>query len=417
MLFTVGIPIGLSFYALQQVMVIIDCRHKAMTILPYTRHLLYLGFFPNFIAGPIFQYRKAVEPISTLGYKPIPDDWVGNGLLLFLVGLSKKLWIANPIGGAIDHIITKIQTPDTGLNIFEAWFVVWGFLVQLYFDFSAYSDIAIGLAMCFGILLPINFDSPLKAYSTQEYISRWHMSFTGFVREYFFIPILGLLKKLPIKNTENKMTIAWAVGLFSSYIIIGAWHAPNLVVMTSSTVLILILFIIKLPSLLSKQTKKTASNNKIRKHINRCVLLLVAMLTAICFKTQDIDILQKIYISLVSFDNISLPPFMQQILPSFIEKAMSFTGISPLLNDYQTGEHIFTQTKVFFVTLLIATLIIFLSPNTMTIFGIKNTDNSHSFKLGQGLIFHFLFIFLFFTTIFVLVFETHQIQNFIYEKF
>ena len=243
------------------------------------------------------------------------------------------------------------------------------------------------------------------------------MSFTGFVREYFFIPMLGVLKKLPIKNTEKKMTIAWAIGLFSSYIIIGVWHAPNLVVMASSTALILILFLIKMPSLLSTQTNQTFSNHKIRKHINRCVLLLIAMLTAICFKTQNIDLLQKIYSSLISFDNMSLPPFMQQILPSCIEKTIAFTGISPLLNDYQTGEHIFTQTRVYFVTLLIATMIIFLSPNTMTIFGIKSAGDNNFFKLGQGVRFHLLFFFLFFTTIFVLVFETHQIQNFIYERF
>ena len=416
-LFTLGIPIGLSFYALQQITAISDCRNRSLPILPYSRHLLYLGFFPNFIAGPVYPYRNAVQPISTLGYKAIPDDWIGNGLLLFLTGLAKKLWIANPIGGAIDHILSEIQTSDKTMNIFEAWFVVWGFLVQLYFDFSAYSDIAIGLALCFGILLPINFDSPLKSHNTQEYISRWHISFTSFVREYFFIPILSILKRLPIKDTETRMTVSWAISLFASYIVIGIWHAPNLVVMASSSLVIIVLFLIKLPSLLSTEKISTLSTNKTKNFINRFILLLFSMLMAICLKTQDIDTLTKIYTSLLNFDNVSVSVRLQNILPTFLEKSVAFNGFSPLLNNYYAGEYIFISGRSYLIVLMIATTLIFLSPNTMSIFEIKSTAGKKFFRLGKGARFYLSFILLFIATIFALVFESYQIQNFIYERF
>lgn len=416
-LFTVGVPIGLSFYALQQITALLDCRKHFTPILPYHKHLLYLGFFPNFIAGPILPYKDAVAPIQTLGYKTIPESWIGNGLILFLVGLCKKLWIADPIGGAVNHMITKIQDPNVSMNIFEAWFVVWGFLVQLYFDFSAYSDMAIGLALCFGILLPMNFDSPLKSYSAQEYISRWHISFTGFVRVYFFIPMLGVLKKLPIKNTEKRMAISWSVGMLLSYIVIGIWHAPNLVIMASSTMAIIVLFLIKIPNLMSNTATNTLPSNKFKKHLNRALLLLFSMLMAMCLKIQDVDILTKIYLSLIHFDKVYLPDYVENIVPNFIKPIVSFTGVSPLLDNYAFGEHLFNEPKVFFLSLIVATMIIFLSPNSMTIFGIKDSNYNTQFRHGVGAIFYILFLILFFIVIYALIFENNQIQNFIYERF
>lgn len=416
-LFTLGIPIGLSFYALQQITALIDCRKASIQLLPYHKHLLYLGFFPNFIAGPVFPYKDAVEPIATLGHKPISEDWVGNGLVLFLVGLTKKLWLADPLGGAIDHIIVKIQQPAVTMTIFEAWFVVWGFLVQLYFDFSAYSDMAIGLALCFGVLLPMNFDSPLKSFSSQEYISRWHMSFTGFVRSYFFIPMLGILKKMPIKDTEKKMTLAWAIGLFLSYIIIGIWHAPNVVVMTSSVLVIVILFAIKIPRFISSEIVQPAPMSVLKKNVVRIFLLLFSMLMAICLKTQDVGVLVKIYSSLLSFNRIPLPDYLNHYIPAFAGNLVSFTGVSPLLNGYSYGEFIFTQPKSYFFLLITATLLVFFCKNTMTIFGIKNGSYNKIFIHGSGCRFYFLFLFLFFTALFSFAFEHSEIQNFIYEGF
>jgi alginate O-acetyltransferase complex protein AlgI len=416
-LFTLGIPIGLSFYALQQITALIDCRKQAFAILPYHKHMLYLGFFPNFIAGPVFFYRDAVGPITELGYKPIPSDWIGNGLVLFFVGLCKKLWIADPIGGAIDHIITGAQSPAASMNIFEGWFVVWGFLVQLYFDFSAYSDMAIGLAMCFGIILPMNFDSPLKAFSAQEYIARWHMSFTGFVRIYFFIPMLGLLKKLPIKDTEKKMTFSWAAGLFLSYIIIGIWHAPDLVFMLSSTLVILILFLIKIPSLMLDSSKPALPIGYVRKYVNRTFLLLFSMLMVISLKTQDLSVLKMIYSSLIDFESIPLPDYAQSFIPSWAEGFVSFTGLSPLLSGYHSGEFVFVQTKAFFFLLFLATAIIFYLPNTMSVFGIKKTCENEFFQHGAGFRFYLILPILFFIVVFGLLFESNQMQNFIYELF
>jgi len=331
--------------------------------------------------------------------------------------LCKKLWIADPLGGAINHIISNIQAPTVNMSLVEGWFVIWGFLVQLYFDFSAYSDMAIGLAMCFGIILPMNFDSPLKATSAQEYIARWHMSFTRFVREYFFIPSLGLLKKLPIKNTEKKMSFTWGAGLFLSYIVIGVWHAPNLIVMAASTVVILILFFIKLPSLMSTQVTNTYSTSRMSKYVNRIFLLLFSMLMAICLKVEDGYVLVEIYSSLLRFDTLTLPYYTKNFVPLFLENFVSFTGFAPLLNDYSSGYVVFINKKTYFILLLIASGIIFFSPNTMTIFGIKNSQEKYSFEKGSGVQFYLVFLVLFCIVIFALLFESNQIQNFIYEQF
>lgn len=417
MFFTVGIPMGLSFYALQQVSALLDCSKGKYPPLSYTQHLLYLGFFPNFVAGPVLPYRDGVQQITALGQKPIPESWLGNGLLLFFFGLVKKLWIADPIGGAVDHVYASMQTKQLTLDFYEAWFVVWGFLVQLYFDFSAYSDIAIGLALCFGILLPINFDSPLKSFSTQEYISRWHMSFTQFVQTYLFIPALNIFKKLPIKNTEKRMAFAWAAGLFLSYMVIGIWHSPNLTIMLSSTVVILVIFALKMPSILAGSVQEQREVSRLRKHVNRVTILTFSMLMAASLKIQDLEVILSVYGSLVDIQQLSLPRFVEPVLPAFISNYFTYQGVAPTLDSYHLGTFIFTHKSMYLLLLAMASVLIFVAPNSMQLFGIKGFDKRSDFKLGQGPRFYGLFFLLFCLAVFALVFENHHKTTFIYEYF
>lgn len=416
--FTVGIPMGLSFYALQQVSALLDCAKGRYPPLSYSRHLLYLGFFPNFVAGPVLPYRDGVNQFSDFGTATVHRSWLGNGLLLFFFGLTKKLWIADPLGGAVDHLYNSVQTQGVTVDFYAAWFVVWGFLVQLYFDFSAYSDIAIGLALCFGILLPMNFDSPLKSFSTQDYVARWHMSFTHFVQTYLFIPALNLFKQLPIKNTEKRMAFAWAAGLFLSYIVIGVWHSPNPAIMLTSTIVILVIFALKIPRILSVNTSQQPTpTSTLRKHINRLTILLFSMLMASSLKVQNIEVILQVYRSLIDVQSLSLPGFLQPILPKSIASLFNFTGIAPALDTYHMGTFVFTHKPAYLLLLLIASIIIFVSPNSMQLFSIKGSNNQSQFTLGQGWRFYSMFLLLFSMAVFALLFENHHKATFIYEYF
>lgn len=416
LLFTIGIPIGLSFYALQQVSVLLDSYKEKCIPLSFSRHLLYLGFFPNFVAGPVFVYQEARERFRSIGRIEVPQSWIGNGLALYMFGLAKKLWIANPIGGAINHIYSFYGASDEPWGMVEAWYVVWGFLVQLYFDFSAYSDMAIGLAMCFGILLPINFDSPLKAYTTQEYIARWHMSFTHFVKLYLFVPILSLMKKLPIKNTTKKMSVAWGVGMFSSYMVIGIWHSPNLTIMLTTIVVILILFMCKLPSVISGNLQVNVVSG-FKRQINRTTILVFSMLMATGLKVQDLSIMREVYTSLINFSELSLPAVLAHYLPSRFVDLGRFDGFAIALHHYQQGSFIFISKIAYLLVLVLATLGIFLLPNSMELFDIKNSKKSSVFKNGEGGRFYCIFTSLFILVVFATIFENHNLDSFIYDKF
>jgi hypothetical protein len=141
------------------------------------------------------------------------------------------------------------------------------------------------------------------------------------------------------------------------------------------------------------------------------------MLMAISLKTQNIDVLTNIYTSLLNFNNVSVSALLQNALPTFLEKSVSFNGFSPLLAGYNSGEYIFITPWEYFESLTIATILIFWSPNTMSIFEIKSTSENKTFRLGKGALFYSLFILLFMTSIFALAFESYQTQNFIYAKF
>lgn len=415
-LFTLGIPIGLSFYALHQVSVLLDSYKEKFTPLSFSRHLLYLGFFPNFAAGPVFVYQDAREAFRSLGRIDVPQSWIGNGLALYMFGLAKKLWIANPLGGAIDHIYSFYSTGDKPWGMVEAWYVVWGFLVQLYFDFSAYSDMAIGLAMCFGILLPINFDSPLKAYTTQEYIARWHMSFTHFVKIYLFVPILSLMKKLPIKNTARRMSFAWGAGMFISYLAIGVWHSPNVTIMLTTVVVIFILFMCKLPSVISGKLQVNVVSG-FERQINRTTILVFSMLMATGLKVQDLSIMKEVYSSLINFSELSLPGRLSHFLPSKLAELGRFDGFAIALDNFQQGAFVFSSKIAYVFVLILATLGIFLLPNSMELFGIKNSKKSSVFKNGDGWRFYSIFTSLFILVVFAAIFENHNLDSFIYDKF
>ena len=139
-----------------------------------------VGMFAQLSAGPIVPYRHAVPQYARLGRNPVGWEALLRGGSLMAMGLAKKRALADPLGAVLNSIYSGAATsPVTPI---EAWYAAWGFLLQLYLDFSAYSDIAIGIGLCFGITLPINFNSPLKASSVAEYVNRWHVSLVTFTR-------------------------------------------------------------------------------------------------------------------------------------------------------------------------------------------------------------------------------------------
>ncbi|HET8881730.1 MAG TPA: MBOAT family O-acyltransferase [Solimonas sp.] len=209
-------PLGLSFYTFQQMAYLIDSYRAGESEPSFLRFTLFVTFFPHVIIGPIVHHREMLPQFAD------PKTFIPQlsnfnlGLPLFFLGLFKKVAIADPIGHLIDPTFTAAAAGHH-LTLFEAWAAALGYTFQLYFDFSGYADMSIGIARLFGVQLPQNFDSPYKSRSMSELWRRWHITLMRFMREYFYIP-LGGNRKGPTRQKIN---------LFLTMIMCGLWHGDG----------------------------------------------------------------------------------------------------------------------------------------------------------------------------------------------
>ena len=178
------LPLGISFYTFQQIAYAVDVYKGTPPERSFNRYAFFVTFFPQLVAGPIVHPRQLLPQIDT---KPDRQRLMLHGVVYFLIGLAKKVLIADTIGPAIDPFFALGGT--TGA--LESLAAIVGYSVQLYFDFSGYSDMAMGLAAMFGFVLPINFASPYKATSIVDFWRRWHITLSAFLREYIYIPLGG----------------------------------------------------------------------------------------------------------------------------------------------------------------------------------------------------------------------------------
>jgi D-alanyl-lipoteichoic acid acyltransferase DltB (MBOAT superfamily) len=195
--FSIGamlLPLGISFFTFQQIAYLIDCKSGITTEKNLLNYSLFVSFFPQLIAGPIVHHKEMLPQFKERStFKPNLENIV-IGLSIFGIGLFKKVVIADRIAVYATEAFNAALTGAT-LTFVEAWAAALTFTLQLYFDFSGYSDMAIGLALIFGVRIPINFNSPFKAVSIIEFWQRWHMTLTRFLTMYLYNPIVMTLTR------------------------------------------------------------------------------------------------------------------------------------------------------------------------------------------------------------------------------
>ncbi|MBN2770077.1 MAG: MBOAT family protein [Spirochaetes bacterium] len=210
-----ALPLAISFFTFQQIAYLVDSYRGQCQEYDFINYASFVTFFPQLIAGPIVHHREMMPQFSKNQHKAINYKNISMGLFVFSIGLFKKVVIADTFA----VWATAGFDTATSLNLIEAWVTSLSFTFQIYFDFSAYTDMAIGAALLFNIRLPINFNSPYKATSLIESWKRWHMTLTRFVHAYIFTPLIHSFEKY----TFNKGMIA----LFISMVIIGFWHGAS----------------------------------------------------------------------------------------------------------------------------------------------------------------------------------------------
>ena len=208
----VRMPIGISFFTFQALSYVIDVyRGDASVQKNFGKVLLYISFFPQLIAGPIVKYHDVEAEINDR--KQTPEE-IGKGIRRFIAGLSKKVLIANTMGFVADNLFGAAATGITGPG---AWLGAVSYMLQIYFDFSGYSDMALGLGMMFGFHFHENFDYPYISASIREFWRRWHMSLSGWFKEYLYIP-LGGNRRGKFRTVVNKMIV---------FVCTGIWHGAS----------------------------------------------------------------------------------------------------------------------------------------------------------------------------------------------
>ena len=216
------LPAGISFFTFTGISYVIEVyRDRALAEKRFVRVLLYIGFFPNLLAGPIVRWPDAAAQLDN---HPCDRALTAKGLRRFVLGLAKKLLVADVLGGITDTVFSLADgTPDARL----AWLGAVSYLLQIYFDFSGYSDMALGLGNLFGFRFAENFDHPYVARSMMDFWKRWHISLTTWFRQYLYIP-LGGNRRGRGRTVFNRLFIFLCTGLWHganwTFILWGLWH-------------------------------------------------------------------------------------------------------------------------------------------------------------------------------------------------
>ena len=260
----IALPVGISFFTFQGLSYVIDVyRDRDLAARSFVKLALYISFFPQLIAGPIVKYHDVAQQID---HRETNPSLTADGVRRFIVGLAKKLLVANTVGRMADLVFAA---GPGELDIRVAWLGALCYTLQIYFDFSGYSDMAIGLGRMFGFRFLENFQYPYVSASIKEFWRRWHISLSSWFRDYLYIP-LGGNRKGKLRTELNKTLVFFCTGLWHgaswNFVLWGLWHGAFIV----------------LEDLLPK-------GGKVRRRVGHVTTLLVVLLGFVLFRADTLE--------------------------------------------------------------------------------------------------------------------------------
>lgn len=209
----IALPIGISFFTFTQIAFLVDTYQGKVKEYRFIHYLLFVTYFPHLIAGPVLHHKEMMPQFSDNRNYQLSWINLAVGFSIFIMGLAKKVLIADNIAPYANDLFNQPNSP----SFFIAWAGLFAYTFQLYFDFSGYSDMAIGLSRIFGIKLPLNFNSPYKSINIIDFWRRWHMTLSRFLRDYLYIPLGG--NRLGTARRHINLMITMILG--------GLWHGAG----------------------------------------------------------------------------------------------------------------------------------------------------------------------------------------------
>jgi len=213
----IALPLGISFFTFHHIMYLSDLRDGTAPRYDLLRYGLYIAFFPQILSGPLVRWSEVMHQFETNPFQQSDAaERCVRGLVLLILGLCEKTLLGDSLAQIANPIFTASQTGTVSFS--DAWLGMLAFSFQIYFDFAGYTDMALGTALMFGIVLPPNFNAPYRATSLQDFWRRWHMTLSRFLRDYLYIPLGGSKYGLAVR--------LWA--LFATMALGGLWHGAGL---------------------------------------------------------------------------------------------------------------------------------------------------------------------------------------------
>jgi alginate O-acetyltransferase complex protein AlgI len=335
------IPLGISFFTFQQISLLIDTYQKKTKCKSFLEFIFFVSFFPQLIAGPIVLFDEVKKEIKQLiSNKKFNLSNLNIGFSIFTIGLFKKIAIADTIAIFVD----KGYSVSNNLTFIESWLLTVGYFFQIYFDFSGYSDMAIGLGLLFGFVLPLNFNNPYNATSMIDYWKRWHITMTRFFMTYIYYPsVFWITGKFNEIFGKSYLFLSVATSIFITFFLSGIWHGANWKFVIFGLINALGLVINHY------WVQKELPFNKF---LGWFLTMLTVLISLIFFRAENIQNALLIIKTMFSFN--------QTLLPQFLYKYSSLLGMeAAYLNFLSTG----TYAINFILILCLSILLTFLLPN------------------------------------------------------
>lgn len=318
----IALPLAISFFTFQQIAYLVDANDGAVSERSFLNYCLFITFFPHLIAGPITHHREMLTQFQDPDRFRPRWDMIGVGVTLFLIGLFKKVIVADPFGTYATPVFDAAN--GGGVQMVEAWGGALAYTLQIYFDFSGYTDMAIGLGLLFGISLPPNFNSPYKARNIIEFWSRWHMTLTRFLTAYIYNPIVVAMsrrraaKGLPLPK-RGQMTAGTFVALVAlptifTMFVSGVWHGAGWQFVIFG--LLHGVFLVIAHGWRAWKVKRglpVDSDSKAKIVGSVLLTFLCVMIALVFFRAQDVPAALEVLQGMVGLNGITLPSQFQSV--------------------------------------------------------------------------------------------------------
>lgn len=348
------LPLAISFFTFQQIAYLVDTYQGKTKEYNFIHYCLFVTFFPQLIAGPIVHHKEMLPQFADRRIYTFNHTTFSAGITIFFLGLFKKVILAD---SAAEYATPIFNAASSGMaiTIFESWAGALAYTFQLYFDFSAYSDMAVGIGLLFGIYLPLNFFSPYKATNIIEFWRRWHITLSRFLRDYLYIPLGG----------NRKGNARRYVNLIATMLLGGLWHGAGWTFILWGALHGFYLTINHLWAHLSNKLLNYDGDKKIWKITAGIITFLFVVIAWVLFRSENIDTALTMYQSMFGFNGLSLPESLigkiGALEGTLIDLGVNFNGMF--------GNRIFDSSGILLLAAL--SVITWFLPNLQEIMGSK----------------------------------------------